>query len=169
MIARGAKVLLVVGVALYYTLVALNNITDWDSNYQFVRHVMMMDSTFPGNHEMWRAINSPILHTSFYVGIIAWELATTILYWWGAIRLVKVLRGPAAEFEHAKDISVVALTISLLMWFIAFLTVGGEWFLMWQSRVWNGQEPAFRMFTIVALVLLILIQREADPNPSPSR
>jgi hypothetical protein len=28
---------------------------------------------------------------------------------------------------------------------------GSEWFLMWQSKVWNGQEEAFRMFAIVGV------------------
>jgi predicted small integral membrane protein len=33
---------------------------------------------------------------------------------------------------------------------------GGEWFLMWQSHAWKGQEEAFRMFVIVGFVLLLL-------------
>jgi len=37
-------------VALYYLVVAFNNLTDYNSNYQFVHHVLLMDSTFPGNH-----------------------------------------------------------------------------------------------------------------------
>jgi predicted small integral membrane protein len=40
------------------------------------------------------------------------------------------------------------------MWLVAFLTVGAEWFLMWQSHIWNGQEAAFRMFTVVGIILL---------------
>ena len=52
MTLRTVKVLLVVGVAIFYSLVVFNNITDYDSNYGFVRHVMMMDSTFPGNRGM---------------------------------------------------------------------------------------------------------------------
>jgi predicted small integral membrane protein len=31
---------------------------------------------------------------------------------------------------------------------------------MWQSHTWNGQEEAFRMFTIVGVVFLIVVQRE---------
>ena len=49
MILRAAKTLLVLAVALYYTLLVLNNTTDYDSNFQFIRHVLMMDSTFPNN------------------------------------------------------------------------------------------------------------------------
>jgi hypothetical protein len=47
---------------------------------------------------------------------------------------------------------------------VAFLDVGGEWFLMWQSRIWNGQEEAFRMFTIVGVVFLVVVQREPTPD-----
>ena len=41
---------------------------------------------------------------------------------------------------------------------------GGEWFLMWQSKMWNGQEEAFRMFTIVGVVFLVVVQREPTPD-----
>jgi predicted small integral membrane protein len=51
------------------------------------------------------------------------------------------------------------------MWLIAFLAVGGEWFMMWQSQVWNGQEAAFRNFVVVGLVLLFLVQPETDQQP----
>jgi len=165
MITRTAKVLLLAGIALFYTLVVFNNLTDFNSNYQFVRHVLSMDSTFPGNQGMWRALPSPTFHLVFYISIIAWEAATMILLWWGVVRLVRSLRQPPAVFNLAKGVPVMALTLSMLMWLVAFLTIGAEWFLMWQSHLWNGQEPAFRMFAVVALVLLILIQPENDAQP----
>jgi predicted small integral membrane protein len=165
MTLRTIKSLLVFGVAIFYSLVVFNNITDYDSNYQFVRHVMMMDDTFPGNHGMWRAIHSPLLHTAFYLSVIAWESITMLLCWWCGFRMVMALRGTAAAFHLAKRVSVAALTLSLLMWLVAFLSVGAEWFLMWQSRMWNGQEPAFRMFTVVGIVLLIVVQPDTDGQP----
>ena len=81
MIVRAAKASLVFGVALFYTFVVVNNLTDYDSNYQFIRHVLMMDSTFPGNRGMWRALNQPAWHTVFYFLIIVWESVTMILCW----------------------------------------------------------------------------------------
>lgn len=162
MILRLAKTSLVLAVALYYTLVVLNNITDYDSNYQFIRHVLMMDSTFPNNSGMWRAINSPAMHTLFYIGVIAWESLTMILCWWGGIQLARNLKAPAAIFHQAKNTAIAGLTLSLLMWFVAFLTVGAEWFLMWQSQKWNGQEAAFRMFTVVGIVLLLLATKDDE-------
>ena len=65
--ARWAKILLLAAIALFFTLVAFNNITDFDTNYQFVRHVLAMDTTFPNNHSMWRAIRSPAIHLAFYI------------------------------------------------------------------------------------------------------
>jgi len=164
MALRVSKAALVLAIALFYTILVLNNITDYNSNYEFVRHVLTMDSTFPGNHVMWRAVTSPIVHTAFYVGIIAWESVTMVLCWWAGVRLLKSHRGDRAEFAAALNVAVVALTASLLMWLVAFLDVGGEWFLMWQSKIWNGQEEAFRMFTIVGVVFLLVLQPEPAPE-----
>ncbi len=165
MTLRLAKTLLVFGVAFFYLFVVLNNLTDYNSNYQFVRHVLMMDSTFPGNHGMWRAINSPAVHTAFYLSIITWETLTMILCWVGAVKLASALRGTATNFQAAKRVAIIALTLSLLMWMVAFLSVGGEWFLMWQSRTWNGQDAAFRMFTVVGIVLVLLVLPETEEQP----
>jgi predicted small integral membrane protein len=158
---RAAKIALVFGVAIFYTFVVFNNLTDYDSNYQLVRHVLMMDSTFPGNQGMWRAINSPSLHSAFYTSIIAWEALTMLLCWWGAARMLRAFNACAADFDRAKGVAIAALTLSLLMWLIAFLSVGGEWFLMWQSKSWNGQDAAFRMFAVVGIILLLVAQRES--------
>jgi predicted small integral membrane protein len=162
---RVAKVLLVAAIAFFYTLVVFNNSTDYASNYQFVHHVLLMDTTFPGNHGMWRAIHPDAVHTVFYDGIISWEALTMVLAWIGAIQLARALRKPASVFNRAKRFSVIALTIALLLWFVAFISVGGEWFLMWQSKIWNGQEAAFRMFACTGIVFLLLAMPESEGQP----
>ncbi|WP_158785774.1 DUF2165 family protein [Granulicella sp. L46] len=157
---RTCKMLLLAAVGFFFALVAFNNLTDFDSNYQFVRHVLMMDSTFPGNHGLWRAIRAPWIHLAFYLSIIAWEILNAALSWWGSIALFRTLRSPQPEFHRAKQVGVIALTSGMLQWFIAFLCIGAEWFLMWQSKLWNGQDAAFRMFAVEALVLVILLLPE---------
>jgi predicted small integral membrane protein len=160
--ARWAKIVLLAGVALFFTLVVFNNTTDFDSNYQFVRHVLMMDTTFPGNRGLWRAIDAPALHLAFYIGIIGWEALNMVLGWAGAIALFRARRGSVPTFTAAKRFGTIAWTAGLLLWMAAFIIVGGEWFLMWQSRTWNGQDAAFRMFTIEALVLGLLVLPEPE-------
>jgi predicted small integral membrane protein len=162
MILRLAKTLLVAAVAFFYTLVVFNNLTDYGPNYAFVHHVLLMDTTFPGNHGMWRAIHPLWMQAAFYDGIICWEAMTMLLLWAGAVQLLRAVGKPAPAFQEAKTLAIGGLTVSLLMWFVAFLSVGGEWFLMWQSHTWNGQEAAFRMFLVVGVILLLLVMREGE-------
>jgi predicted small integral membrane protein len=103
-ITRAAKLLLLAGVAIFYSFVVFNNLTDFNSNYQLVRHVLMMDTTFPGNHGMWRALTSPAAGYSFYIAIIVWEIVTAILLWLGCVALSRAIRRPALNFEAAKRI-----------------------------------------------------------------
>jgi predicted small integral membrane protein len=158
---RLAKIALLSSVALYYTLIVFNNLTDYDSNFQFVRHVLLMDTTFPDNRGMWRALHSPLWHSAFYLSVIGWEILTMLLCWCGAFQMLRALRETVDSFRRAATVGIIGLTSGMVMWLVAFLTVGGEWFLMWQSRTWNGQEAAFRMFTVLGLVLLVLLQRES--------
>jgi len=162
MIIRIAKVLLVSAVALFYTVVAFNNITDYNSNYLFVYHVLSMDSTFPGNQGMWRAVHSTFVYKAFYASIISWEALTAALTWIGAALLLRKLRAPVPVFNVAKRIAAAGLTLGLLLWLVAFLTVGAEWFLMWQSKTWNGQEAAFRMFAVVGIIMIFLVMPDLE-------
>jgi predicted small integral membrane protein len=162
MTLRAAKIALVFAIALYYTLVVFNNLNDYNTNYQFARHVLMMDTTFPGNHGMWRAVNNSGWHTAFYIGIIGWESVVMLLCWIGGWRMLRDRSGSGTTFEQSKMLAVAALTLALLMWLVAFVSVGGEWFFMWQSSTWNGEEAAARMFTIIGVVFLILVQPERE-------
>jgi predicted small integral membrane protein len=162
--ARWAKILPLAAISLFFTLVAFTNITDFDTNYQFVRHVLAMDTTFPDSHTTWRAIRSPAIHLAFYIGIILWETLSALLGWAGAIALLRARHASPAAFASAKRTGTPALTAGLLLWLLAFTAIGGEWFLMWQSRDWNGQQAAFRMFTTEALILILLLSPESEPS-----
>ena len=47
---RLVKAVLVAAVALFFTLVAFGNVTDYGSNWLFVQHVLSMDTTFPDSN-----------------------------------------------------------------------------------------------------------------------
>jgi predicted small integral membrane protein len=157
---RLSKSVLVAALALYFGVVALNNAVDYDSNFAFVRHVLSMDTTFPGNALMRRAATSPWIHHSFYAGVILWEAAACGLLSLGAWRLWRARRAAATDFEKAKTLAVAGLTASALLWLVAFLTVGGEWFAMWQSQAWNGQAAAARMFEVTGVILIFVAMKE---------
>jgi predicted small integral membrane protein len=121
-----------------------------------------MDTTFPNNKGMWRAITSPFIHHVFYLGIIAWETVTAGLCWVGTAQCLRAIKGSGRAFNRAKHIAIGGLTLSLLMWMVAFIVVGAEWFLMWQSKEWNGQGAAFRMFAILGIILIFLSLPDGD-------
>lgn len=161
MYARYSKVALVWAVALFASLVVFNNLTDYDSNYEFVHHVLKMDciSSAAG----WRAIDSPVLHHALYGLIIVVEAAIAVLCWSGGFRLRRSIND-SSRFNKAKGVAILGLTLGIILWFTGFITLGGEWFLMWKSELWNGQQAAFRLTVIFGITLLYLVQPDADDH-----
>jgi predicted small integral membrane protein len=162
MIVRLSKALLVLQVGLFSLLVGADNIVDYGTNYAFVEHVMAMDTIFPNSTLTWRSITSDTLNEIAYALIIAGELLTGLLCVAGAFRLWRARDGAAADYNAAKDVAVAGLVCGLALWFFGFLTVGGEWFQMRQSKTWNGEEAAFRFVTCIGLVLIFLSQRDDE-------
>ena len=159
---RGSRVALVGMVALFFSLVALGNITDYDSNFAFVVHVLSMDDTFLSPTLMHRAITAPLMHHAAYVTIIAWQVATALLCWWGVVRLWLARRASGAQFDGAKGPAIVGLTAGVVLYGAGFLAVGGEWFAMWQSKDWNGQHTAHIFLMLTGLALLHVSTAERD-------
>ena len=153
---RLSQLALVASCALYMVFVVFNNLTDYRSNFQLVQHVLAMDTTFPGNAGLWRALNSSGIHHTFYASIICWETACAVLLVLGSARLWSERDKGAVGWCAAKKFANAGLTLGLLLWLLAFITVGGEWFLMWQSSKWNGLGAALRMFTVMGFVLILL-------------
>jgi predicted small integral membrane protein len=122
-----------------------------------------MDTTFPGNALMDRAITDPRLWKAAYAAIIAAEGLTGLLLGIGAVTLLMRLRATAVAFNRAKVWSVAGLTAGFCLWFFGFKVVAGEYLAMWQSRSWNGQEAAFR-FTMVILGVLIFVSLPDGEN-----
>lgn len=161
---RLVKTAMVASIALFALLVALNNVVDYGSNYEFVRHTLSMDTTLPGNALMGRAITSPTLWNAAYWSIIAVEAATGIVLALATLRLAANLRASAARFNSAKTLVVVGVGLGFLLWFTGFMVVGGEWFAMWQSKVWNGQQAAFRFDIILLAVVIFVNQPDGELN-----
>jgi predicted small integral membrane protein len=158
---RLAKLLMVASLAAFAGIVTFDNLVDYPSNYAFVQHVLAMDTTFPGNALMHRAITSPVAWTLAYAAIIGVEGATCALLTIGAFALARALRADAAAFGRAKRFTVIGVTLAFLLWFTGFMVVGGEWFAMWQSKSWNGQDAAFRFYLTALAVLIFVNQPEA--------
>ena len=160
-VVRLAKVLMTAMLAAFAFIVTYDNLVDYGSNYEFVKHVLSMDTTFPGNSLMDRAITNPTAWSVAYAALITGEGLTFILLTVGTVTLIRALRRPAADFNRVKAWMIAGATAGFGVWFFAFM-VGGEFFAMWQSKIWNGQEAAFRFYMALIGVLIFVNQTDTD-------
>ena len=159
---RLSRISLVAAVAVFFTLVAIGNVVDYGTNWQFVTHVMSMDTTFRDPELMWRAVTDPTLQRGTYALIIAWQALTALALWIGVARLVGECGADPDRFADARAVAIAGLTMGLLLYTLGFLVIAGEWFAMWQSQTWNGQRTAGIFVLFIGLTLLHLCGPEPD-------
>lgn len=165
---RLSKVALVGVLGFMFLLVAFNNITDYNANFKFVRNIMSMTAILSDNPNTWRAIPFPVIHHLLYWFVILWESLSAALCLWGAWRCFSLIGAPAKVFNRSKGLAVAGLLLATLLWLVPFIIMGGEWFLMWQSQVWNVSNSAFRFFTISLLILIYFTQPDAEQTADDS-
>lgn len=159
---RVSKIVVAAGLALYALIVGISNVVDYDRNLEFVRVVLTMDRVVDPDLT-WRAISNPIVHRVAYALIILAELATGIAFAVGAGAMWRSRRESKAGFHRAKSLIAIALIIGFITWFIAFMTIGGEWFVMARAGEWNGQPVAFRFYiTVLVAGVYILLDNDGD-------
>lgn len=167
MTIRLSKVVVTGGLALWAFLVTLGNVTDYGSNWVFVQHVLSMDTVFPDSALKWRAITDPTIQTAAYVAIIAAEALTCLAFLAATVLMTRNLTAPKAVFERAKAMTAVGVIFGFGLWFIGFMAIGAEWFAMWQSESWNGQDPAFQFYmTVLAAGIYVFMDIDGEPTLS---
>ncbi|MGJ0394842.1 MAG: DUF2165 family protein [Methylocystis sp.] len=160
MLIRFSKILLTAALGVLILLVAINNVTDYNTNYQLVSHVMSMDQVPAGSPLEWRAVTSATAHRLLYAFIIAVEFAAGALIIAGVWRLMLMRKAEAARFNAAKGVAIAGLALAVGLYLFGFMAVGGEWFQMWRVGA-DLQQAAFRFIGCAALVMLFLGQPDA--------
>ena len=151
---RAAKAAVTAGIAAFFLVVALGNVTDYDSNWQFVRHVLAMDTTFLSPALMGRAVTDEAAQRLAYHLVIGWGAAPGLGL--GAAAVLMVVRLGRPGFERGRAMAVAGLAMGFLLYGVGFLVVASEWFAMWQSQTWNAQAKA-GMFTTVLVAALAFV------------
>jgi len=152
--SRLIKIFFAGAVGFYLSLVCFNNIMDYSSNFTFVSMVTKMDDTFSKERNGWRSIHQVYVQHFLFGFIIVWEMAVVVLLAAGAIKMITKFKATALEFKKAKVFAASGFALGVLLWFTVFIAVGGEWFLMWQSKNWNAQNTGFLLTCCFLLFLL---------------
>lgn len=159
---RVTKCIAVCSIAIMLLLIVLGNTTDYYTNYFFVEHVLKMDTIFPNSQIHYRAINQPILFHAGYILLIILETLMAVSCTLGGFWMIQNIKKPAQEFHGSKKWAVISIAIGILIWFLGFEVIGGEWFGMWQSTTWNGLGSAGRILDFLVLTLLLLHFKEEE-------
>ena len=155
-VIRLAKALLTLAVGVYGIIVVFGNLTDYQTNYKFIRHVMTMDTTYPDNTMMYRAIHDSRLHHLTYRIIIFFEVLIAIFCTKGGIDMLRNLEADAETFHESKRSGILGMLLGLILWFFSFQAVAGEWFGMWMSKEWNGLPDAARLTQYISTILVFV-------------
>lgn len=137
--------ILTLSVALLFSLIAFNNVSDYDTNYNFVKAVISMESV-TSKDVMWRAITSPSLQHAIYISIIVWEALIAIICWIGL---------------KSRRLAVTGMMMALTLFFVGFVVIAGEWFYMWDSPMGPMQSKAIIFSILFASFGFFLIRKEA--------
>jgi len=156
--ARLPLFLLMLGWGLLHLLVTFGNLTDYGTNFEFVRHVLSMDTIFPNSTVGYRAITIPWVHHLFYAFIILLESLIAVFGLIAAYRFMQHLSSNTETFSKQKKSAYIALALGVLLWFISFSIVGAEWFSMWQSADWNAVDTANRLLIIDAILYVLVLK-----------
>jgi predicted small integral membrane protein len=121
--------------------------------------VSNMEDTF-SKMKGWRSVNNEVAQHVLYILIVAWELSIAVLLLLGSFKMINKFKATAPEFINAKKYTSFGLSLGVLLWFTVFIAIGGEWFLMWQSKSWNAQYTGF--FLTCCFLLFLIHHNQED-------
>ncbi len=162
MMERRLKIFMIGGIAVLCGFITAGNIHDPGSNLVFLQHVFSMDTIMPASAMADHAIPIPVLWRIAFWLIVIGEGLTAALFALATVELFRARKFKARDFHQAKRFVFAGAACGFLVWFVGFLAVGGEWFAMWQSQVWNSQQAAFRILASILLVLIFVAQPDAE-------
>lgn len=157
---RQIRIAISLAFTFYMSLVCFNNITDYRSNFMFVTKVAGMEDVFSREQTGWRAVSSETLHHIMYLSIIISEVSIATILLMGSFKMIRNYKASAEVFQASKKLTITGIAAAMLLFFLFFICIAGEWFLMWQSDQWNAQQTAFSLTTIFLLALIFMNQYE---------
>jgi len=158
-IIRYSKFLLMTYISLFGLLVLFSNLTDYSSNYEYVAHILSMDTTRENLSLSYRAITSPILHHRIYWFIITLEVIYTAFFLVGAYHLYRNINAPAEVFHEAKKFSIIGLMFAIFVYYVCLQVIGVEWFNMDESQIWNAKDWARHIVDFIFPLLIFVALR----------
>ncbi|MEJ5059185.1 MULTISPECIES: DUF2165 domain-containing protein [unclassified Pseudomonas] len=153
-----SKASIMLFISFFGLLMMYSNITDYATNYEYLAHILSMDTTRDDHKYAHRAITSPMIHHRIYWFIITLEVMFTVFCMVGTFQLFKNINTTTKEFHEAKKYALIGLLIALFLYYVCFQIIGVEWFNMDESVQWSYKDWARHIidFMLPALIYVAI-------------
>ncbi len=154
-IFRLCKVFLVWAVALFAGLVAWGNFFDPDYNFELTRGVITMAWLDESQTTMnSRALSDGLAVNLAFTLIVFAETLVCLCCFLGGIRMLLA----STEYAYFSGVawSTAGLVLGILLWFVGFVAIGGEYFQSWHIPNRSGITIAFQFSTTLGIILIFL-------------
>lgn len=163
-----AKAIVITGLALWATILIINNITDKETNRKLVSEMMSMERIRKNPEKggillLNRAVHAPVFHAaSIYLAILI-QLIIIILLGYSAFEFFGlILSGntAGAAVNHAVTIANFGFCAMFVLWFL-FLC-GGLWHAYW-INMWDVQQVHMTMLIVTIAAIIFINQPLMQP------
>ena len=136
----------------------LNNLSGWEETVlRMVYPMVSMQETFGNPAQTWRAVDSMLFANIVYVLIFTIEGIFGLMALYGMVSMIRKVSGPDDDCARGIRIVKTACLLAVLVYGLFFFTIGGDWFLAWQSpNLIDLQKDAVNYGVVIILVYIVL-------------
>ena len=148
----------------------MSNMLDFAYGQGQVKYVISMEGAKDAPGVEWRRITSPIIvpfiATIGFAFIWVSKFLTGVLCLYGSARMFISRKADTATFAAAKEWGLLGCGISVVMLFLGFIVITGQYFAYWRVPVLGMITHDYAFFYLLSLMgfLLFLQSPEGEPK-----
>lgn len=160
--ARIIKIALIFSVGWWGLTGFMSNMLDFSHGWGQVKFVVSMagEGAREAPGVAWRSVTSPaiiaILATLGFAFIYLSKFLTGVLCLYGSVRMFKARKADAATFDAAKEWGVLGCGISVVMLFLGFIVITGQYFAYWRVPYLGAVAIEYAFFYLLSLMSFLL-------------
>lgn len=140
----------------------MSNMLDYSAGWEQVKYVMSMEGAAGTPGIEWRSIHSPVLVTIGFSVIYISKLTTGIVCIFSGFKMLQARKANTEAFEAAKQWGVFGCGISVIMLFLCFIVITGEFFEYWRVVTLGMITHHYAFIYIMSLISFMLFLQQPE-------